>query len=329
MQARLSRRSMLASSALLAPACHAWARRVAADTESPSLVIAGPPVSEAADWGRSLVPALSARPMRVLYWGGQDGVTGLNQFEARIFPGGQDALVFPGSALMAWLVGDPRVAFDGSRLLPLLARVSPGVLMLRGALHARRGPVRLAMPPSSAPSLAGFLGLDLLKVAAEPVAAPAMEAAVQHAVDAVFLHGADVPARSSSLAQAGFQPVFAVGCLTAQGVSCRDPAFADVPTLPELLAGAGAGPMAAVWPAVASASVLDLALALPALSTGAGVALWRHAAAAAAAADENRATAHDLRLLEDSQAAAAVAAVQMDAAGQIALRRWVATRLRA
>jgi hypothetical protein len=324
MQARLSRRSILAASALLAPACRAWARHVASDAGSPSLVIAGPPASEAADWGRSLVPALSARPMPMRYWGGQDGVTGLNQFEARVFPGGQDALVFPGSALMAWLVGDPRVAFDASRLLPLLARVSPGVLMLRGALHARRGPVRVAMPPWSEQSLAGFLGLDLLRVAAEPVPAPAMEAAVQHAVDAVFLHGADVPARSRALSEAGLAPVFAVGCLTAQGMPCRDPEFAGVPTLPELLAAA---PVPALWPAVAAASVLDLALALPALSTGASVALWRHAAAAAAGQD--RSEARGLRLLSDSQAAASVAAVQMDASSQIALRRWVATKLRA
>jgi hypothetical protein len=263
----------------------------------------------------------------VRYWGGHDGVTGMNQFEARIFPGGQDALVFPGSALMAWLVGDPRVAFDTGRLLPLLARVSPGVLMLRGRLRARRGPVRLAMAPWSEPALAGFLGLDLLQVEAEPVAAPGVEAAMQHSVDAVFLHGADVPARSSALSEAGLTPLFTVGSLTAQGVACRDPAFAEVPTLPELLAVSSAGPPPTAWSAVASASVLDLALALPALSTGAGVARWRHTVAAAAVADRSQESARGLRLLNDTQAAAAVTRVQMDIASQIELRRWVATRL--
>jgi hypothetical protein len=227
-----------AASALLS--CPATARRMAATpatSDSPSIVVAGPAASEAADWTRSLLPALSATmeteagfsAMRVRYWGGQDGVTGLNQFEARIFPGGQDALVFPGSALMAWLVGDPRVAFDSARLLPLLARVSPGVLMLRGGLHARRSPVRLAMAPWSEQALAGFLGLDLLRVQAEPVAAPGVEAAIQHSVDAVFLHGADVPARSRMLSDAGLAPLFAVSALTAQGTHGRDPAFAEVP----------------------------------------------------------------------------------------------------
>jgi hypothetical protein len=290
-----------------------------------------------ADWARSLMPVIDQSlgggaergRLRLRCWGGQDGVTGLNQFEARVPPGGQDALVFPGSALMAWLVGDPRVAFDGGRLSPLLARVSPGVLMLRGTLRARRGPVRLAMAPWSGQALAGFLGLDLLQVATEPVAAPGMEAALQQSVDAVFLHGTDVPARCRALAEGGLAPVFAVGSVSADGMPCRDPEFADVPTLPELLAGSGGVPRPAVWSAVAAASVIDLALVLPALSSGACVTRWRHAAAAAAGADQALEAGHGLRLLTDSAAAAAAAAVQIDAPSQIVLRRWVAARLKA
>jgi len=342
MDKTVKRRRVLAAaaSAWLAPLCQANARRTIATLtagDGPSLVVAGPAASEAAEWTRSLLPALSSArgtddltgmgAMRVRYWGGHDGVTGLNQFEARIFPGGQDALVFPGSALMAWLVGDPRVAFDTGRLLPLLARVSPGVLMLRGRLRARQSPVRLAMAPGSGPALAGFLGLDLLQVDAEPVAAPGVEAAMQHSVDAVFLHGADVPARSKALSEAGLTPLFTVGSLTAQGVACRDPAFSEVPTLPELLAGSTAGRPPTAWSAVASASVLDLALALPALSTGAGVARWRHTVAAAAAADRSQESSRGLRLLNDTQAAAAFTRVQIDTQGQMELRRWVATRL--
>jgi hypothetical protein len=331
---------------VLSPALEAHGRRDAT-ADAPSLVVAGPAAGEAADWARLLLPAFDRGLMeggpdgpgriRVRFWGGQDGVTGLNQFEARVPPGGQDALVFPGSALMAWLIGDPRVAFDGSRLWPLLTRVSPGVLMLRGALRARRGPVRLAMAPWSEQALAGFLGLDLLQVATEPVAAPGMEAALQQSVDAVFLHGADVPARCRALVQGGLAPLFAVGSVSAAGVACRDPAFADVPTLPELLAGSGGAgqPVSsppfwspAVWSAVAAASVMDLALALPALSSGACVTRWRHAATAAAAETQTLEAGRGMRLLTDGQAAAAAAAVQIDAPSQIALRRWAATRLR-
>jgi hypothetical protein len=186
----------------------------------------------------------------------------------------------------------------------------------------------MAMAPWSEQALAGFLGLDLLQVDAEPVAAPGMEAAMQHAVDAVFLHGADVPARSRALSAAGLAPLFAVGSVTAQGVACRDPEFAGVPTLPELLAGSGGVPLPTLWSAVASASVLDLALALPALSTGARVARWRRTVAAVADTDRALEAARGLRLLNDSQAAAALASVQMDAPSQIELRRWVAARLR-
>lgn len=339
MGARLHRRTLLAAatSAALSPAVEAHGRHDKAppQADAPSLVVAGPAAGEAADWARLLLPTLdrglmAAGPgrMQVRFWGGQDGVTGLNQFEARVLPGGQDALVFPGSALMAWLIGDPRVAFDGSRLWPLLARVSPGVLMLRGALRARRGPVRLAMSPWSEQALAGFLGLDLLQVATEPVAAPGMEAALQQSVDAVFLHGADVPARCRALSESGLAPVFAVGSMSAAGMPSRDPAFADIPTLPELLAGSGGIMCPAVWSAVAAASVIDLALALPALSSGACVTRWRHAAAAAAADSRTLEAGRGMRLLTDSQAAAAAAAVQIDAPSQILLRRWVATRLR-
>jgi hypothetical protein len=339
MATRLHRRTLLAAAAssLLSSALEAHGKRDAT-ADAPSLVVAGPAAGEAADWARLLLPAfdqglMAGGPggpgrMRVRFWGGQDGVTGLNQFEARVPPGGQDALVFPGSALMAWLIGDPRVAFDGSRLWPLLARVSPGVLMLRGALRARRGPVRLAMAPWSEQALAGFLGLDLLRVATEPVAAPGMEAALQQSVDAVFLHGADVPARCRALVEGGLTPLFAVGSVSPAGMPCRDPAFADVPTLPELLASSGGMNSPAIWSAVAAASVMDLALALPALSSGACVTRWRHAATAAAAETQTLEAGRGMRLLTDGQAAAAVAAVSIDGPSQIALRRWAATRLR-
>ncbi len=298
--------------------------------DTPSLVVAGPALSEAAAWARSLRPALSgallpAGLLRLRFWGGRDGVTGLNQFEARVLPGGQDALIYPGSAFMAWLIGDSRVVFDGGHLLPLLARVGPGVLMLRGALHGRRAPIRVSVTADQA--LAGFLGLDLLQVAAEPVAAPAAEAVFGHAVDAVFLHGADVRQRSQVLVEAGLSPAFAVGSRNDQGVLRRDPDFSAVPTLPELLGGRARAHLGAMWSAVAAASVLDVALALPSLSSAAAVARWRRACDVAEAEDQAGDASRGLRVLSGVQAADAAAAMQPDGAAQVELRRWAASRL--
>ncbi len=299
--------------------------------DTPALVVAGPASSEAADWARSLRPALSgallhAGRLRLRFWGGRDGVTGLNQFEARVLPGGQDALIYPGSACMAWLMGDSRVAFDSGQLLPLLARVSPGVLMLRGSLHGRRAPVRVSVTADQA--LAGFLGLDLLQVAAEPVAAPAAEAVFAHAVDAVFLHGPDVQQRCQVLVEAGLAPVFAVGSGNDRGGVRRDPDFSTVPTLPELLGSRARAHLAGMWSAVAAASVLDAALALPSLSSAAAVARWRRACDVAEADDEASDANRGLRVLSGAQAADAAAAMQPDGAAQVELRRWAASRLR-
>ena len=94
--------------------------------EGAGLIIAGPPQGRLDRWADLLVPALGrampsafARPampplMRSAV-GGVDGVTGANQFEARISPDGGTALLLPGSAAMAWLVGDPRAQFDAAR----------------------------------------------------------------------------------------------------------------------------------------------------------------------------------------------------------------------
>ena len=306
---------------------------------TPSLIAAGPPRSEAADFARLLLAPLDSSlsseagagsgRLTLRFWGGQDGVTGLNQFQARVLPGDQGALIYPGSALMASLIGDPRAAVDGAPLLPMLARVGPGLLMLRGPLRARKGPVRVAVSHLAEPSLAGVLGLDLLQVSAEPVAAPGIDAAFQHAVDAVFLHGADVPARSMALSAAGLSPVFAVGC---QEAPWRDPSFAGVPSLPELLghsAGATLAPtMSRVWNAVSAASVLDTALAVPALTPSAALARWRNACIAAAATLGTREAARGLELLTGDPAVSAASPIQIDPAGQIALRRWAITRLR-
>jgi hypothetical protein len=59
------------------------------------------------------------------------------------------------------------------------------------------------------------------------------------------------------------------------------------------------------------------------------VSRWRGACAAAASALAAEEASKGLRLLIADQAALAAASAEIDPAGQIALRRWAATRLRA
>lgn len=271
--------------------------------------------------------------LRLRFVGGQDGVTGANQFEAQPDTSSsldtQDALLLPGSAALAWLAGDSRVRFDATRLIPLLASVSPGVMMARSA----GGPavLRVACAGATEAGMAGLLGLDLLGIPAR-AAAPMQDHAMavrDGLVDAVFLRGSGVPANRAALQATGLSPCFAVG-LGEDGM-IRDPALADVPTLAALMAGrprADAALMAA-WRAAASASVLDMALALPALSLPASVSRWRLACLGTLASPDVQAEARGraVRLLAGPGCSAAMADAAADGAAQLALRRWMTTRL--
>ncbi len=103
--------------------------------------------------GRALPPGTAVRKDVV---GGVDGVTAANQFEARTVPDGGTALLLPGSAAMAWLVGDPRARFDAGHWVPALAGVTPGLVVSRvPAARARR---RTAAAGASEPSRPGAAG---------------------------------------------------------------------------------------------------------------------------------------------------------------------------
>ena len=115
-----------------------------------TLLVAGPEGGAVDSWAGWLAPSLGrALPpgtaLRKDVVGGTDGVTGANQFEARIAPDGGTALLLPGSAAMAWLVGDPRARFDVSQWIPALAGVTPGLLVSRVPLPRVLGgtPIRV------------------------------------------------------------------------------------------------------------------------------------------------------------------------------------------
>jgi hypothetical protein len=334
----ITRRSVMGSAAL---ALVAAAPAPTAFPDGATLLVAGPnggPVDSWAEWlapglGRTLSPGVAVRKDIV---GGLDGVTGANQFEARTVPDGGTALLLPGSAAMAWLVGDPRARFDAARWVPTLAAVTPGLVLSRLPARQALGGTRLrfaATGPADA-ELPAMLALDLLGADWTPVyslpEAAAMDALARGEVDAICLRGRHV-ADTARLAMAnGATPLFSFGSVDGAGVRQRDPAFPDVMVATELLARhPGNATLGRAWFATAAASELDVAMVLPQLTPAAMVALWRRAVTTALGSDalQAQASAVGVRPMPSPAASASTGALLADAATQLELRRWLATRL--
>jgi hypothetical protein len=306
-----------------------------------TILVAGPDGGPTDAWTRVIVPALAqALPpetrINKTAAGGLDGVTGANQFDARGTPDGQTVLLVPGLAALAWLVGDPRAQFDAGHWVPVLAGVTPGVMVSRLGPpgFGPSGKPRIAASSPVGPELPALLGVDLLGGLAVPVFGLSepdqTSTALQRGeVDAVFVHGHKVPERVAALAAAGGQPVFSLGARDAAGALVRDPLFPDLPNLAEMRAGFGgaplSGPLYDAWCATATASQLDFGLVLPQLTPASMVALWRRAGTQVAAAPEMQAAtaARSVRPLGSPSATASIAA---DATALLALRRWLSMR---
>jgi hypothetical protein len=275
--------------------------------------------------------AVMGGKLRLRFVGGQDGVTGANQFEAWGASGGQDALLMPGTATLAWVAGDSRVRFDAARLIPLFASVSVGLLMIRPSIVARHAALRIACTGAVEPGVAGLLALDLLGIGALPthLSLDCVEAVRAGLVDAVFLHGPDVPRQRREIEALGLRPCFAIGGGAAG--TPRETWLADVPTLTEELAVRPEANLSLLqaYHAVAAASVLDVALALPALSGPAAVARWRMACGLLCNSPdiEDVAAARSLRLVYGEASADAMHPLLVDGLSQSVLRRWLSTRL--
>jgi hypothetical protein len=306
-----------------------------------TVMVAGPEGGALDAWSRVIMPVLaqalsSETPLRKAIAGGPDGVTGANQFEARGAPDGQTALVVPGAAATAWLVGDSRVQFDASHWVPVLSGATPGVLVARVGPSAfgPGGRPRIAASSPAGAELPALLGIEIMGAQPVPVfglAEPddARDALKAGAVDAVFVCGHRVPEFVTALISAGGQPVFSLGARDAAGALIRDPLFPDLPTVADMRRGiAGtppSGPLYEAWLATAAASQLDFGLVLPQLTPAAMVALWRRACTQAALAPDMQAmaAAQAVRPVANPGPMAAIAA---DATALLQLRRWLASR---
>lgn len=208
------------------------------------LIVAGSPGTGPARWAPVLAPALevtlpSDGPINLQNVAGQDGVTGANLFDAQA--SGENALLVPGTAILAALSGDSRVHFDYQRWLPVaLIAGSPLVVghvdfrrSLRTLLQNR--PVRVAVTTPTGAELPTLLAMAILSMRAIPVrglATPqtSIEALQQGEVDVVQLSPDNAtPELLAALKDKGFVPLFS---LTAE----EGEAF---PTLPPGLPACG------------------------------------------------------------------------------------------
>ena len=346
MTTSITRRLLIASAGAALPTAALPRAALAASIPFPdgaTLLVGGPGGGTADSWAEWLAPGLGrALPpgtaLRKDVVGGADGVTAANVFEARIVPDGSTALLLPGSAAMAWLVGDPRARFNTGQWIPALAGITPGLVMSRVPAQAilHGAPLRLAASAPDGADLPAMLALDLLDAAWSPVFglsdSTAATALAQGQVDAVCLRGRRVPELAPALAASGAQPLCSFGVVDDAGHRLRDPAFPDVPTVSELLAAHGGGrgepALRRAWSATAAASDLDVAMVLPQLAPAAIVALWRRATqVACSGAVQAQASALGVRPLCALDANASTAAVVADAPAQLALRGWMAKRL--
>ncbi len=331
----LRRRTLLPLAALLGAAAASPARPATRSSDNLILLVAGPPHSPIDRWATLLVPALArsfpaGTVMAREAAGAADGVTGANQFEARASPDGGTALLLPGAAPLAWLVGDPRVQFDAARWVMAFAGVTPLLLASHVPL-AQVGPgasLRVAAAGPAGHDLPGLLAVELLGAEVVPVFGAGADAVVRGEADAVLLRGRGVLSVARACTEAGAPPILMLGLtegsLTEGALRSRDPAFPHVPHLAEALPPDATGPLLDAWRVAAMAAQLDAALALPKLTPAAMVAQWRRACAQAAASPELQ--QETTRLGVRTLAAPSAAAVAVDASALLELRRWLAVR---
>jgi hypothetical protein len=310
----------------------------------PTLTVAGPHDSDLGVLARRLSGPLSSGlnsgvTLTLRYRGGVDGVTAANQFDARAMPDGQTALLFSGSVMLAWLAGEKRVRLDPAHLLPLMAGFGPGVLMVRGGLENAGGgqPVRLAMGPQPDAALTAMLGLDLLGIPATPV--PVHGDPIEHArkgggrtdkANAVFVHGPEAGLHAAPLLQAGFRPALSTARSGANGAAAAIPGLAAPYFLASLAdQHAASDPLVRAWHAMAAATSLCALLVVPRLTPAAALGAWRQGVAASLRDGDAASGAawETLHLAAGEAVSSTLSPMQQDESVQLALRRWLATRL--
>lgn len=309
-------------------------------SDGTTLLVGGPDGSPLDRWSKVIQPTLSqalppSTALRRQSVGGADGVTAANQFDARTSPDGQTALLVPGEAALAWLVGDPRARFDVARWVSVMVGITPALVVARPGAIAPGKRVRIATAGPGSGDLPALLGIELLGGRTEllPAIAPEAVAAAfgRSAVDAVLLRGYRVPDHMADLASAGARPAFVLGALDDSGYLGRCAAFPEVPTFTETLRTRNTGVAAslfAAWQAAAIAAQTDFALVVAQLTPADVIAMWRHAASEAVAALDVQAMATQLGV-HAVGGPAATATAGATAASQAAvtdLRRWLTDR---
>jgi hypothetical protein len=322
------RRRLLSGLALLA-AAGASPATATLPPAAATLLVPGPTDGPLAQWAARLAAALArgtttAIMLERTVLGGPDGVTAANRFATAAAPDGRTLLVLPGAAAQAWLVGDKRAHFNGAGWPPVCAAQGPAVVAGRQPFAAAaRAPVRLGLAAPDHPGTAALLGLDLIGVAATPVAGlppPQAEAALaEGTVEAVVLQGADVPARLAAL---GARPWF-----TLDGPGPRDPALPETPVLAELATGGDAAIRAGFLAAAANARLVGAVL-LPALTPADLVALWRAAAQRWLEEEVRVGLPAGIRVTAGAELAPVLSPLVPPPEAVLAYREWLLRRLR-
>lgn len=307
-----------------------------------TMLVAGPTGGELDQWARALVPPLAralapGAVVRATSSGGLDGVTGANQFEARVAPDGTTLLLAPGTAALTWLAGDPRAHFDVGRWVAVMAGMTSGIVAGTTTLVPGTS-ARVATAGPVGPDMTALLALEILGVEPVAVLTPAEPEAIREAfargsIDFAFLRGEQIAPALDGLARLGARPLFSLGIPSAEGQLGRDPAFADLPHLTEIYLRLHRQPptghLFRAFTATSVAARLSFCLILPALTPAALIALWRQAGVQAIRAPELQQTASAslVHPLTGAEAAATAAALAPDAPAQLELRHWLATRL--
>lgn len=293
---------------------------------SATLLVPGPENGAHERWSSRLAAflargATAAVKVESKVLGGADGITAANRFAALVEPDGRTLLVLSGGAAQARLVGDPRARFETAGWLPVCAAEGPAVVAGRGEA-APAGTVRFAVAGADSPAAAALCALGMMGLDAVPVLGlgplQAEAALLAGGVDAVLLHGPDVPARLSALSA---RPWF-----TLDAAGARDAALPEVPCMSELVSGSTVLRVAAR--AAAAAARLHAALVLPALTPADAVALWRGAAARWMEDEARPAAAAGMRALSGADAAPLLAtALAPPPEAALAYRDWLLSRL--
>jgi hypothetical protein len=307
-----------------------------------TMLVAGPSGGLMAQWARTVWPALAQSlapglPVRQTDVGGPDGVTGANEFDVRVTPDGRTVLLTPGDAAITWLVGDPRAKFDVAHWVPVMACVTPAVVVARASAFASPGVIRVAGTTPAGLQLPALLAIEMLGQRAQLVRVfqderSLREAFAQNTVDVVLLRGHHVPQHAAALAQVGAVPAFTLGATDALGRLVRCAQFPDVPNLPEFYAqrrgSTPGGPLFDAWRAAATAAQLEFGVVLLPVTPADMVALWRHAGVEASRALDVAALARSLAVqpIGGPEATATTAALAVDGAALTSLRQWLAER---